>query len=210
MRSKGFKLAKRGYKGSFANKEWSEPEVRLVENAILNGRTVQECFADFFGISDNTTVQRNLVRNPEISERFRLARQKAVSESISNLRRLADGMTLLEREYLIPIDERVEAAIEQNAARLSEALRHRKISEFFTVLLNAMPLFEKYLVKVRQKEVAPDFRAIQLMLQAQANETWDIEAKNKKIPNTKIIVTLNGGNATQKNKEIPADYVREA
>ena len=210
MRSKGFTLAKRGYKGSFANKEWSEPEVRLVENAILNGRTVQECFADFFGISDNTTVQRNLVRNPEISERFRLARQKAVSESISNLRRLANGMTLLEKEYSIPIDEKVEEAITKAAPKLSEALRHRQIADFFRMLLDVMPLLDKYLVKVRQKEVAPDFRANQLILQAQASETWDIEAKNKKIPNTKIIVTLNGGTTTQRKKEIPADYVREA
>ena len=64
--------------------------------------------------------------------------------------------------------------------------------------------------KVREKQIPPDFRANQLILQAQAGDTWDIEAKNKKIPNTKIIVTLNGGTTAQKKKEIPADYVREA
>lgn len=210
MRSKGFSLVNRGYKGSFANKEWTEPEIRLIENAILNGKTPQECFSEFYGVNHKDTIQRNLGKYPEINERFRLARERAIAESVTNLRELARGMTLLEREYSIPIDERVEAAIEQNASRLSEALRYRRISEFFTVLLSAMPLFEKYLVKVREKQIPPDFRANQLILQAQAGDTWDIEAKNKKIPNTKIIVTLNGGTTAQKKKEIPADYVREA
>ena len=134
MRNKGFKLAKKGYKGGFKDKEWSEPEVRLIENAILNGKTVQECFAEFYGVAHDTTIRRNLINNPEINERFRLARQKAVSESIGNLKRLANGMTLLEKEYSIPIDDKVEEAIMKAAPKLSEALRHRQIADFFRML----------------------------------------------------------------------------
>jgi len=197
----------------FIDHEFTEAEARMIESAIMNGMTPEEMWRTFYNVGGQTVAQA-LTRQSWLKKRVKTAVENAKNKATDGMRRLGEGVTVCEREYVVPLQKGIsEDALREHKERLMYCLKDGNFDDFWTILLRLVTTKEEFLVKIREKELPPDYRANELILRAYAGDTWDIEARNKKIPNTKIIVTLQGDDAKKvlggKKKELKADYVVE-
>lgn len=188
---------------------FTEAEVSMAEALILNGYT-EEQISEVFGVSKKSW-ENNLRYNPEVKKRLRTAVDKVLGDTVSNLKKLSDGFVITEKEFVAKFDLDYKK-LELHKERLIRLLEMGDWKSFLNVLLVFIVPGEVdgATVKVRQKEMPPDLRANTLILQAHKGETWDVEAKKKRIPQTKIIVSLNGNKAKEiKTPQVKADYTIE-
>ena len=196
---------------AFTKYEFTEIDVRLMEALILNGVEESTIADEYYGVGIpvwKTNLGRECNRWARI--RLRGARDKAIADATQSLKKLADGYTLTEKEFVVPLNIEV---LEEHRQRLILALKDNRMEDFKVMLLGLILVEGGEKVKVKQKEMAPDYRAIELMLKVQSGEIWDIESKRKKIPNVKIIVGIEGKDAQKllgKQKEIAPDFVVES
>ena len=203
----------RGFDGIFLEYTFKEHEIRQIEALIMNGMTENEIAQQFYSVIPNTW-KLNLGRsvNHAARDRFRLAKEKAIGNSIENLRKLADGYTLTEKEFVVPFEFE---KFEDNAKDIIELVKKKDWKGFTDLLLQMIPgkSPEDATVKVKQKEIAPDLNANKTLLMVLSPEVWDMEAKHKKIPQVKIIVGVEGEKHKLREgrpkKEIAPDYVVE-
>jgi hypothetical protein len=201
----------RAIDSAFSKYEFTEIDVRLMEALILNGVTESEIALEYYGVQP-PSWKTNLARECNRWARTRImnAKDKAIADSIQSLKKLVEGYTLTEKEFVVPLNLGI---IEEHRMRLMIALKDNRLEDFKTMILGLILTDGGEKVKVKQKEMAPDYRAIELMLKVQSGDIWDIESKRKKIPNIKIVVGIDGKDAGKlmlKEKHIEPDYVVES
>lgn len=171
-----------------------------IQSLVMNGYTFTE-IAEALGLS-KTGFQKSLANKTEIQHILKQGSEKAVSDVTLSLQKLAKGFIRTEKEYNVDIDRQ---KLLQSAVSMIEALKSRDIDKFLGLFTSCSSGEAIGKIKVKEIEVAPDKNAAIRILEVLKEDTWDLDAKHKRIPNVKIVVGLEGGN--KRGKEIPADFV---
>lgn len=189
--------------------EWTPELVRSIETLYENGYTEEFIRKNIIDISNEGWKRLFWYGNDWVKQRFNSVKERVVAKATDNLKKLADGFTVLEKTFVVPF--KVEG-LKENKERLLAALQDERFEDFQIILLGLakVDIKDADKIKVLEKEIPPDYRANQLLLQAHNPDVWDLEAKNKKIPQTKIVVQLEGKDVKQlRDKSIKADYIVE-
>jgi AraC-like DNA-binding protein len=179
-----------------------------IQSLVMNGYTFKE-IAEALGLSE-TGFKKSLAHKVEIQHILKQGSEKAISDVTMSLQKLAKGFVRTEREYNVDLD-RVKLTHAVNP--MIDALKGRDLDKFLEIFMgcsNTSPENAVGKIKVREIEVAPDKNAAIKILEALKEDVWDLEGKRKKIPDKKIIVSLNGEDAQRllkRSKELKADFV---
>lgn len=189
--------------------EWTPELVKAIETLYENGYTEEFIRKNIIDISNEGWKRLFWYGNDWVKQRFNSIKERVVAKATDNLKKLADGFTVLEKTFVVPFKPE---GLKENKERLILALQDERFEDFQIILLGLAKVDSKDAdkIKVLEKEIPPDYRANQLLLQAHNPDVWDLEAKNKKIPQTKIIVKLEDKDIKQlKNRELKPDYIVE-
>lgn len=176
-----------------------------MEGNILNGMSEVEIADKIYGVGA-LAWKLNLGRavNHWVREKLKSATEKALGSTVNNLRKIADGFTIMEKEFS---SSPKGISLDGKRNGLIDLLKESKDEEFWRIILDLTDYEGENKIKIRLKEVPPDFRANQLILQAHSPEVWDLEGNRKKIPDVKIIVGIEGETARKYlKKPIKADF----
>ena len=187
--------------------DFTEYDAKFLEALIVNGMTEAEIAEKIYSVGMSTwNINLSREANQWVKKRVKNAIESATADCYRNLKKLADGFTVTEREFTAPFKV---GSLEEHRKRLILALQDKRDKDFEIMVAGLIAETGEDKVKVRVKEIAPDYRANQLILQAHGPETWDLEGNRKKIPQVKIVVGLEGVDAKKmlKQKEVKPDYV---
>ena len=166
----------------------SEEDWYRIEAAIVNGATHEE-IAHSLNLSV-LNFDRAIGRYPSGRWRYNEARKRVENESTANLKRLADGYTVIEREYVAKSGDHVMIAMYQK--ELIEALRHEDYDEFWRLIMRTAISQDAYDVKVKERVMPPDRLANLSIMKALNPDQWDEELRRKKTPEVKFVVSVSG------------------
>lgn len=183
-------------------------DIAFVENAVINGKSLAE-IADYFDVVEET-FRKNLsvTANAELKERYRNAVAKLVSDTTQAAKKIAEGYNYIEKEYksaLLPLSEQF---FNDNLDNFKVHLENKDFNAFIALIMNGMVSGEAQDVKIYEKYAKPDIGAVRDILRSHNPEIWDLDAKHKAIPSTKIVVKVE--NEPQRKREIKATYEVEA
>lgn len=183
-------------------------DAAFIENAVINGKTLAE-IAEYFDVAE-ATLQKNLslTANKDLKERYRVAKAKLISDTTQSAKRIAEGYTYTEKEYKSALKPMSEDYFNANLDKFKQILENKDFNEFVKVILDGMIDSEASDVKIMEKYAKPDLGAVRDILRAHNSEVWDLDAKHKAIPTTKIVVKVE--NEPQRKREVKPDYVVEA
>lgn len=184
---------------------FTDEEIARIQTAVLDGRTEDE-IAKSFGMNLGD-FKYNIKKNKDWKQKYDNAIASVLADCSNNLKRLADGLTVIEKEYLsYPNDHE---RLKENKKDLIHFLQIEDWDGFYMALVSCVTEESALSVKVKEKQLPPDKTANTLILQAHNQDTWDTEAKRKKIPTTHIHVTTSDSKVLGVGRPIEADYVVE-
>ena len=190
----------------FQSYTFTEFDVKSMEGNILNGMNEEEIASKIYGVQPRgwkTNLGRSC--NHWARARLRNAVEKAVGKTVNNLRKLADGFTIIKKEFTTPFKVGI---LDNHRRKLIAALEDKNDKDFELIISELLVTTDENKVKIRIEEIPPDFKANQLILQAHNPEIWDLEGNRKRIPDVKIVVGIEGESAKNflKQKVVRADY----
>lgn len=179
---------------------------KLVECAIVDGHTDEE-MGSLLNISPS--VWELCKRTTEYQNIIASSRKKLKTEALYSARRLANGFTQEERQFItfLDFDE-----ILRRKADLIDALEKDDKQKVRNILKNCAVLDSDKQIKVNvsEKYFPPQKDAIFRILEAFDENTWDKELKRKKTPDKKIVVTISGDHLERlKKQKVDADFIIE-
>lgn len=183
-------------------------DAAFIESSVINGKSLSE-IADYFDVVE-ATLKKNLsiTANAELKERYRNAVAKLVSDTTQAVKKIAEGYNYVEKEYksaLLPLSEQF---FNDNTDKFITLLQNKDYNGFLSLVFEGMIDKEANEVKVYEKYAKPDIAAARDILRSHNPEIWDLDAKHKAIPTTKIVVKVE--NQPQRKRELKADYTVEA
>lgn len=179
--------------------EWTEDRVNMISALYLNGYS-DEDVAKLIPCSVGTLHYR-INQNPEVKVKFNEAKSIAIANATKALQKIAEGY--FEEEITYGTEFKARTEMMQFFGDIIEYIPQLQRDDYQE---KAESLFGKgEIIKTVRKWYPPNKDAITKILDAHQSDTWDLEAKRKKIPQLKINVTLDK-KQVEGHKEIPADY----
>lgn len=195
------------FRGGYPIIDFTPARIRYLKSMVLNGLSLDQ-IGDYFGTTEKGLLA-NLSKtgNERVKEAFRNAIAEVTAKAEISLEKMAEGYTYFEREYKKSTKPMAKEWFDENIDKLKTAVIAENFELFWSLVIQSMLSEEDFDVKVYEKFEKPDFRAAQKILDARSGNIWDLDAKHKSIPQTKIVVTVVG--EPKRKKEIPADVVIE-
>ena len=169
-------------------KKLSEEDWYSIESMLSNGATEAE-MAHSFDVSIEV-FKKSIQKHPKGKWRFEEAKKRVETQSVINMRRIADGYTLIEREFVSTVGDYKMLDMYRDA--LMDALRKREYDKFMKWLLKTSTESGSFNVKTKTKEVPPDRNANMALLIASNPDLWDEKLRREKVPKVSIKVTVDG------------------
>ncbi len=198
---------KRGTVG-FKRIYFTNRDAAFIENAVINGKSLAE-IAEYFDVVEET-LRKNLsiTANAELKEKYRTAVAKLVSDTTQSAKKIAEGYNYIEKEYKSVLKPMAKEYFDSHSAELAQLIENKDFTGFYALILDGMVDFDASDVKIYEKYAKPDLGAVRDILRSHNPEIWDLDAKHKAIPTTKIVVKIE--NEPQRKREVKADYMVEA
>ena len=187
----------------FTEERWA-----AIEAAMTNGSDISEIA---IGLGISKTRLEFVIKNTRGGQvRLQNARKRITNDAVANLKRLADGMTVVDREYTSSAGDRV--LLKMYKDKLIKALEGEDYKKFMDIL-SSTATESGVSIKVKEREYPPNLAANQKLLEVLETDKWDMESRRKKIPQIRIDVRIDDKTIEKiiapYGKRIKSDYVVE-
>jgi len=164
------------------NKSLTKSEIEYIESAVLEGLDLVDIAHK---LSLSKTALESIIKSEKVSKEVQVVTRYVTAKATNNLRIIADGFKQLVKSFKSNIDI---SKIKEHKNELANYLKSDEYEKFIFTLLNCDSLENQ--VAVEEKYYPPDRNANIKLLEVFNPELWDMEAKHKRIPATKIHLTI--------------------